>query len=566
MATPTGPFVLRPATPASVLPAKRLDDELQIVAVNPVKKRRLKNLGVAPTPQAFEHSTSVTPSPRPALMTSDPKRPAPKIEQRISTATAVLSSQPPEPPTAWSATRTLGPGFGKLNNLETLWIAPASSLCDSPPLSPKQLPQRLLPGSTRSQSVRGLNVPIKNEGCDGLGNHAFRTVTESHMFAMTPPYITEAAPDPAEDAMTAIFSEATEFQPYGTTEDGLQHEVRVPPTQIVGHVSHVKSNDKKNNHSQSSMGLMCQSPPSQPLSLASRLDFGRGTSFREFDRPQNNVEQPSVAPPNPSTGHDAAASPYNTTSMKDHKDGPKAHGTCMKCLQAKLRQRAAMSATEMQSSLATGSFQASSLAQPAWTPAFNMNGTASGNMMPAAHGQSIPSHFIAGLVGSARQSQFLGHRPLGQNKTRPSPFFSSTDNMLGTLNSQVPIPSTQATTSGKHLIVDIADTCAEVFPFEAIAKRHHQPVQKVRDVFNAIIQVPLLRCPTDKRRAGKLGTARLKDYTQAKKRIVPDNQDRGDRHRKLGQGDQYYSAWDVAKLLGPTDAQLGHHFDSAGPW
>ncbi|KAG7112126.1 hypothetical protein HYQ44_010321 [Verticillium longisporum] len=66
---------------------------------------------------------------------------------------------------------------------------------------------------------------------------------------MTPPYITEAAPDPAEDAMTAIFSEATEFQPYGTTEDGLQHEVRVPPTQIVGHVSHVKSNDKKNNHS-----------------------------------------------------------------------------------------------------------------------------------------------------------------------------------------------------------------------------------------------------------------------------------------------------------------------------
>ncbi|KAG7148680.1 hypothetical protein HYQ46_002452 [Verticillium longisporum] len=67
--------------------------------------------------------------------------------------------------------------------------------------------------------------------------------------------------------MTAILAEATEFKPYGTTEacglndwllefrdtecgqDGLRHEVRVPPTQIVDHVSHVKSNDKKNYHS-----------------------------------------------------------------------------------------------------------------------------------------------------------------------------------------------------------------------------------------------------------------------------------------------------------------------------
>ncbi|KAI2469354.1 hypothetical protein F4781DRAFT_220174 [Annulohypoxylon bovei var. microspora] len=70
-----------------------------------------------------------------------------------------------------------------------------------------------------------------------------------------------------------------------------------------------------------------------------------------------------------------------------------------------------------------------------------------------------------------------------------------------------------------NLIVDVAETCQEKFPFEEVAKRHNVPVEKVFDVFAAIIQVPLLRCPTDRRRAGRLATSRVKEYTRAKKAI-----------------------------------------------
>ncbi|RWA14064.1 hypothetical protein EKO27_g1014 [Xylaria grammica] len=70
-----------------------------------------------------------------------------------------------------------------------------------------------------------------------------------------------------------------------------------------------------------------------------------------------------------------------------------------------------------------------------------------------------------------------------------------------------------------NLIVDVAETCQQKFPFEEVAKRHNVPVEKVFDVFAAIIQVPLLRCPTDRRRQGKLATARIKEYNRAKKEI-----------------------------------------------
>lgn len=68
-----------------------------------------------------------------------------------------------------------------------------------------------------------------------------------------------------------------------------------------------------------------------------------------------------------------------------------------------------------------------------------------------------------------------------------------------------------------NLIVDVAETCQERFPFEEVAKRHNVPVDKVFEIFAAIIQVPLLRCPTDRRRQGRLATARIKEYNKARK-------------------------------------------------
>ncbi|ROW09418.1 hypothetical protein VMCG_02264 [Cytospora schulzeri] len=67
-----------------------------------------------------------------------------------------------------------------------------------------------------------------------------------------------------------------------------------------------------------------------------------------------------------------------------------------------------------------------------------------------------------------------------------------------------------------NLIVDIAETCEELFPWDQVAKRHGVSRQKVAETFAAIIQLPLLRCTTDKKRHGRLATNRLKDYTRAK--------------------------------------------------
>ncbi len=66
-------------------------------------------------------------------------------------------------------------------------------------------------------------------------------------------------------------------------------------------------------------------------------------------------------------------------------------------------------------------------------------------------------------------------------------------------------------------IVDIAETCQDVFPFATVAERHEVPMQKVFDTFSAIIQLPLLRNADDRRRHGSLGKRRTKEYRDAKK-------------------------------------------------
>ncbi|KAI1157851.1 hypothetical protein F5B18DRAFT_137934 [Nemania serpens] len=94
-----------------------------------------------------------------------------------------------------------------------------------------------------------------------------------------------------------------------------------------------------------------------------------------------------------------------------------------------------------------------------------------------------------------------------------------------------------------NLIVDVAETCQEKFPFEEVAKRHNVPVDKVFDVFAAIIQVPLLRCPTDRRRQGKLATARIKEYNKAKEDIHQHNPEGDRKEAKV-------NAVDIAQRLG----------------
>ncbi|XXG99115.1 hypothetical protein Hte_005449 [Hypoxylon texense] len=106
-----------------------------------------------------------------------------------------------------------------------------------------------------------------------------------------------------------------------------------------------------------------------------------------------------------------------------------------------------------------------------------------------------------------------------------------------------------------NLIVDVAETCQEKFPFEEVARRHDVPIEKVFDVFAAIIQVPLLRCPTDRRRAGKLATTRVKEYTRTKKAM----QQTIAQASSSPEGEITVGPLDIANRLGEVEFPAGFH-------
>lgn len=126
------------------------------------------------------------------------------------------------------------------------------------------------------------------------------------------------------------------------------------------------------------------------------------------------------------------------------------------------------------------------------------------------------------------------------------------------------MPDTQLTT--KHIVVDVAETCLKMFPFEEVARRHNQTEQKVRDVFDAVIQVPLLRCVTDKRRAGKLGTTRTKEFKDTRKEIQTQVAATQSKQDAAAQGPYMPSAWEMAQFMGPGDVRMGVFSQFSGPW
>ncbi|KAL1876566.1 hypothetical protein Daus18300_002810 [Diaporthe australafricana] len=110
------------------------------------------------------------------------------------------------------------------------------------------------------------------------------------------------------------------------------------------------------------------------------------------------------------------------------------------------------------------------------------------------------------------QGQYAPAQPLAtppSSTTAPSPIPPAAP------KSRPPTPSPPEKHS-PNLIVDIAETCEAMFPWDVVAERHSVPRQKVVDTFAAIIQLPLIRCTTDKKRHGRLATNRLKDFTRGK--------------------------------------------------
>lgn len=186
--------------------------------------------------------------------------------------------------------------------------------------------------------------------------------------------------------------------------------------------------------------------------------------------------------------------------------------------------------------------------------------------MPGSNLAALPSHMIGPVQMNQIQNQEMSSPPSPEksdDQTQPSlpppppaspPVVESagTDELPIASNPMKPPASLIQPTYRKpspNLIVDVAETCQEKFPFEEVAKRHNVPVEKVFDVFAAIIQVPLLRCPTDRRRAGRLATSRVKEYTRAKKAI----QENSGPSNPESKGEVSVKPSDIADRLGQVD-------------
>jgi hypothetical protein len=86
------------------------------------------------------------------------------------------------------------------------------------------------------------------------------------------------------------------------------------------------------------------------------------------------------------------------------------------------------------------------------------------------------------------------------------------------LSSQ-PIPTSSPPRNRKHaqnIFVDVAETVEAIFPYADVAARHGVAPSKVAGALSGVVLLPLLRCATDKRRAGPLAQARMREYREAK--------------------------------------------------
>ena len=123
-----------------------------------------------------------------------------------------------------------------------------------------------------------------------------------------------------------------------------------------------------------------------------------------------------------------------------------------------------------------------------------------------------------------------------------------------------------------NLIVDVAETCEEVFPFDEVAERHSVPRHRVVEVFSAIVQLPLLRCATDKRRSGKLAQTRMREFAKAKKesQVVGNASALGKHDAAHGQAPEKKlilpGVMELARNMPPLEYPGGAKQGFTGPW
>lgn len=196
-----------------------------------------------------------------------------------------------------------------------------------------------------------------------------------------------------------------------------------------------------------------------------------------------------------------------------------------------------------------------------FNPQTNQLNAATGTMGMASHPYMVRNPQQGTMVGSAhpiQNSRAPQPSMVGQPaQTRPEQRVSHPQNSAPRkFAHQEPSP-------GKHIIVDIADTAMEAFPFNKVAQRHNVPVDKIRNIFEAVVAIPFLRVPADKRRAGKIGQERVRNYVNTKKEV--------EKARAVeGRDGSQVTVYEMAAAMGPAEqlpkAPNGSAPGFRGPW
>jgi hypothetical protein len=97
----------------------------------------------------------------------------------------------------------------------------------------------------------------------------------------------------------------------------------------------------------------------------------------------------------------------------------------------------------------------------------------------------------------------------------PAAYAPQQANQLSSRPTPAPEPA-QKKRHAQNLLVDVAETVEAVFPYAEVATRHGVAPSKVAEALAGVVLLPLLRCATDKRRAGQLAQERMREYRDVK--------------------------------------------------
>ncbi|KAI1805273.1 hypothetical protein F4811DRAFT_232410 [Daldinia bambusicola] len=493
-----------PSAPRSAIPAKRSDDDVQFISCKPVKKQKTSDR--VPKPTGQQQNISVMPvTSMPPVFIQPPE--LKDSARRISTGMVGL---PSDFNTMELASILRGVSLPVLEKFVLNQPSRGPRTPSSPELSPKQLPRTVTPAMLNRNAKE--NSP---------GNSGFHTAPM------------------ACSAMDGKAAHAEAYSPHPLNPASTADELRVLNT------------------------LNANTDFPSPISEGSSIKADSKSSTM-LPPPVPNTEV-LATPKSPRSGSPSSNKATHFVPRSDTTKQP-----CQICL--RMRQQVDLAKSQgfpmFTHNLSHQMVPQVACHQPlhhhlhpqliAMNPN-NMHSFGSGFapiMMPISNSSfaSLPNH----MTNPAQMKQQMNEQNHGLSPENISTHTqSSTSTTLephsSAASNPVKLPGSLIQPTYRkpspNLIVDVAETCQEKFPFGDVAKRHNVPVEKVFDVFAAIIQVPLLRCPTDRRRAGKLATTRVKEYTKAKKTIEETRN-----QSNSGCADQVVvKPLDIAKHLGRVD-------------